>query len=165
MASGITPFDPGPRTEERLRASFRVARPAASADVVVYSNDFTAGAGSEWSNNSTAVSNGEHFFATERQRFRGRYRHADPDRPLADYQVTVSFDLDIIQSMDGNGPKGGGPEVYRSPPMRLPPPEHLCRLHRREHPVLLGVHPQWPGLQQLAAFGRFRCRPPGLWHR
>lgn len=33
----------------------------ARADTTVYSNDFTNGAGPEWSNNTTATSNGESF--------------------------------------------------------------------------------------------------------
>ncbi len=80
---------------------------------VVYSNDFSNGAGSEWSDSSTATSNGERFLASSALGF-GNMTDTLTLSDLASHgSVTVSFDLYIIQSMDGNGPNGGGPDNWR----------------------------------------------------
>ncbi len=79
-----------------------------NAQVVVYSNDFSTSAGPEWSNNSIAVSNGEHFLATNANGF-GNGTVSLTLFSLAPHSsITINFDLYIIQSWDGNGPNGGG---------------------------------------------------------
>lgn len=79
---------------------------------VIYDNDFTGGAGSEWSDSTTATANGETFLGgsalgfgpgTDTLTLTGLSGHS---------QVTVSFDLYVIQSWDGNGPAGGGPDNF-----------------------------------------------------
>jgi hypothetical protein len=88
------------------------------ADTIVYSNDFTGGAGAEWSNPSTVISNGEAFLGanqagavalgfgngTDRLTLNGLPAHTG---------VTVNFDLYIIESWDGNGPNGGGQDNWQ----------------------------------------------------
>ena len=94
-----------------LGAALASVAPAASA-ATVYSNDFTAGAGAEWSNNSTATSAGEKFLGASANGF-GNGTDTLTLTGLAPHtQVTVNFDLYIIQSWDGNGPAGGGPDNY-----------------------------------------------------
>nr|VFJ65841.1 MAG: hypothetical protein BECKDK2373C_GA0170839_11365 [Candidatus Kentron sp. DK] len=70
---------------------------------VFYSNDFSAGAGAEWTNPTISTANGESFLAaasygsgngTNSLRLSGLPEHT---------KVTVAFDLYIIQSWDGNG--------------------------------------------------------------
>ena len=85
----------------------------ARADFVVYSNNFSSHAGSEWSNNTIATSNGEHFLGASANGFGNGTDTLTLNGITAHNQVTLSFDLYIIQSMDGNGPAGGGPDNWR----------------------------------------------------
>lgn len=74
---------------------------------VVYSNDFSVSAGPEWSNSTIASSNGEKFLGTSANGF-GAGTDTLTLTGLASHStVTVSFDVYIIQSWDGNGPNGG----------------------------------------------------------
>ena len=84
----------------------------ASAEVI-YSNDFTLGAGSGWSNSSTAFRNGEYFLGATEQGFGNGSDVLSLSTMPAHTQVTVSFDLYIIQSWDGNGAWGGGPDNWQ----------------------------------------------------
>lgn len=79
---------------------------------VIYDNNFTGGAGSEWSNSTTAVANGESFLGdsavgsgagTDTLTLTGISAHS---------HVTVSFDFYAIRSLDGNGPAGGGSDNF-----------------------------------------------------
>lgn len=80
---------------------------------VVYSNDFSVGAGPEWTDNTIATSNGEKFLGTNANGF-GAGTDLLTLTGLASHdQVTVDFDLYIIQTWDGNGPAGGGPDNWR----------------------------------------------------
>jgi hypothetical protein len=101
-----------------LGALVNLTGPRASADVTVYSNDFSASAGVEWSNNSIVASNGEKFLGANQSGSLASGFGAGTDTLTlaglaAHDQVTVSFDLYIIQSWDGNGPNGGGPDNWR----------------------------------------------------
>lgn len=76
--------------------------------VNVYSNDFSGGAGAEWSNTSTTTVNGEDFLAdSPLGSGAGTNTLTLSGLPSHD-SVTVSFDLYAIQSLDGNGQQGGG---------------------------------------------------------
>jgi len=74
---------------------------------VVYSNDFEEAEGPEWSNTSTDITQSG-------QRFLGHFSNDTVSLTLNDLpshtDVTVSFDLLIIRSWDGNGPEG--PDVW-----------------------------------------------------
>lgn len=79
---------------------------------VAYTNNFEGAVGSEWTDSTTALSNGENFLApaavgapagTNTLSLTGLSTHTS---------VTVTFDLYIIQSMDGNGPQGGGADNW-----------------------------------------------------
>ena len=101
-----------------LAALFVVGPRRATADILVYSNDFTGGAGAEWSDPTTVVSNGERFLGANQSGNLALGFGAGTDTltlaGLAAHDtVTVNFDLYIIQSMDGNGPNGGGPDVWQ----------------------------------------------------
>jgi hypothetical protein len=93
-------------------AGILLASGSALASTQVYSNDFSSGAGSEWSNNTTSTDNGEAFLGgangfgngTDTLSLSGLAAHTE---------VTVSFDLYVIQSMDGNGPAGGGLDEWK----------------------------------------------------
>ncbi len=84
----------------------------ASADVI-YTNDFSTSAGSEWSNNTIATSNGEKFLGASANGFGNGTDTLTLTGLAAHDMVTVNFDLYIIQSWDGNGPNGGGPDDWR----------------------------------------------------
>jgi hypothetical protein len=92
-------------------ASAMLAGTSAMASTVVYSNDFTSGAGAEWSNNSTVTSNGQAFLGANQDGTLAHGFGAGTDTLTlnglaAHTSVTVSFDLYIIQTWDGNGPNG-----------------------------------------------------------
>ena len=82
---------------------------SASAQTTIYSNNFSAGAGSEWSSNQTDTTPGT--AAHPADKFLGQFGHQTTTLTLgslaAHSQVTASFDLYMIRSMDGNGPVGG----------------------------------------------------------
>lgn len=84
----------------------------ARADTTVYSNDFTNGAGPEWSNNTTATSNGEMFLGASANGFGNGTDTLSLAALPAHDTVTIAFDLYIIQSWDGNGETSGGPDNY-----------------------------------------------------
>jgi len=95
-----------------LAALFGLAASSAHAQVV-YSNNFSASAGAEWTNNTISTSNGESFLATSASGS-GNGTNTLTLNGLAPHSaVTVGFDLYIIQSWDGNGPNGGGPDFWR----------------------------------------------------
>jgi hypothetical protein len=96
-----------------LGVIFGLTASTAVANVIVYSNDFTTSAGSEWSNNTIAISNGEHFLGQSIYGFGYGTDTLTLNGLAAHDQVTVSFDLYIIQSWDGNGPNGGGADNWR----------------------------------------------------
>lgn len=80
---------------------------------LIYSNDFSVGAGSEWSNPTTAVANGEHFLGASASGFGNGSNILTLSGLPAHTDVTVNFDLYIIQTWDGNGPQGGGPDNWQ----------------------------------------------------
>ena len=87
---------------------------SASSQTTVYSNDFTNGAGPEWSINTTKTSNGQAYLADPN----GNYGFGALTDTLTltglqpHRSVTLSFDLYINGSMDGNGPAGGGADPW-----------------------------------------------------
>src|SRR5262245_60886867 len=85
------------------------AAPALAAPVTVYSNDFGTAAGPEWSPGTQIITtpNGEKALGpfdngTESLTLTGLPPHS---------AVTISFDLDVLESWDGNGPKDG-PDLW-----------------------------------------------------
>lgn len=87
--------------------------PHSANALLIYSNDFSSSAGSEWSYPLIATANGEKFLGASAFGFgngtvtltlAGLPTHTD---------LTVGFDLYIIQSLDGNGPSGGGPDNWQ----------------------------------------------------
>ncbi|MGA2498115.1 MAG: Ig-like domain-containing protein, partial [Tepidisphaeraceae bacterium] len=78
----------------------------------VYDQDFQGAVGPEWSNTSVATSNGERFLATSANGFGNGTVNLNLAGLAAHTGVQVTFDLYIIQSMDGNGPAGGGPDDW-----------------------------------------------------
>ena len=90
------------------------SRPTAAQTTTVYSNNFTNGAGSEFSNNSTSTTPGTAAHAADK--FLGEFGNQATTLTLAGLathtQVNVTFDLYMIRSMDGNGPFGGGPDPW-----------------------------------------------------
>ncbi len=80
--------------------------------VVVYSNNFSSSA-SGWSNTSIAYSNGEYFLGTNANGFGNGTIGYSLNSMTPHDTVTVTFDLYIIQSWDGNGPAGGGPDGWQ----------------------------------------------------
>ncbi|HEY3267722.1 MAG TPA: DUF642 domain-containing protein [Armatimonadota bacterium] len=80
---------------------------------VVYSNDFAAGAGSEWSSGTVSVTPGTSGHAADR--FLGEFSAGAVSLSLASLpaheSITVSFDLYMIRSWDGNDTRdlGAGP--------------------------------------------------------
>ena len=90
------------------------ARPAAAQAATVYSNNFTHGAGPEWSNTSTSTTPGT--AAHPADTFLGEFGNQATIltlNGLATHSlVNVTFDLYMIRSMDGNGPFGGGPDPW-----------------------------------------------------
>lgn len=88
-----------------------LAAPMAHAQTV-YSNDFSTTAGSEWTNSTISTSNGEKFLATATNGSGNGTNTLTLLGLPAHTAVTVDFDLYIIQSWDGNGPGGGGPDRW-----------------------------------------------------
>lgn len=88
-----------------LAAAMACAAPARSGPV--YRNDFDAGVGLEWSNPSTAET-------PSGRGFLGRFGNDTVTLRLTDLpahtEVTVAFDLYIIQSWDGSQ-EGVGPDL------------------------------------------------------
>jgi hypothetical protein len=79
----------------------------------VYSNDFSGGAGAEWSSNATAMANGEVFLAEGNEGSGpGTNTLTLTNLPSHD-SVTVSFDLYIIESWDGNAEFCCGPDTWQ----------------------------------------------------
>lgn len=76
----------------------------------VYSNDFNAGTpGPEWSNTTTTV-------APLGQRYLGQFGNGTVSLNLGSLPAglyTLDFDFYAIQSQDGNGPAGGGPDNFQ----------------------------------------------------
>lgn len=71
--------------------------------VNVYTNNFNSAPGAEWSDNSIATSNGESFLGTNGTGFGNGTVSLQLGELPAHNQVTVAFDLYIINSWDGNG--------------------------------------------------------------
>jgi hypothetical protein len=76
------------------------------ADATIYSNNFSAGAGSEWSNNTTSVDNSVPFLGGTNG-FGNGTDVLTLTSVAPHTSVTVTFDFYAIQSWDGNGPQGG----------------------------------------------------------
>lgn len=95
-------------------ATFAALVAAAHGQVTVYNNDFSGGAGSEWSIATTKTSNGQTYLSDPN----GYYGFGALTDTLtltglqAHSSVTLSFDLYMIGSQDGNGPAGGGPDPW-----------------------------------------------------
>jgi hypothetical protein len=89
---------------------------AAFAGEVVYTNDFSAGAGSDWSVTGTSTTPGT--LAHPADAFLGEFGLGNNTDTLTltgldPYTTgTVTFDLYAIQSLDGNGEFGGGPDDF-----------------------------------------------------
>lgn len=82
---------------------------ASPAAAQIYVNDFEGAVGSEWSNNSTDIT------PTGARTFLGQFGNQTVSLTLASVpacNVTVSFELFLIQSWDGNGDHCCGPDVF-----------------------------------------------------
>src|SRR5262249_13469479 len=79
----------------------------------IYMQDFASAVGSEWSNTSEAISNGEHFLGASANGFGNGTVGLSLNNLAAHGGISVTFDLYIIQSWDGNGPAGGGADNWR----------------------------------------------------
>ena len=79
----------------------------------VYSNNFSVSAGPEWSDTSTATANGEDFLADDHHGSGAGTKTLTLSSLPAHNSVTVSFDLYIIESWDGNGQQGGGVDNWQ----------------------------------------------------
>ena len=86
-------------------------RSASAQNTTVYSNNFTAGAGAEWSNNSIDTTPGTASHAADK--FLGQFGNQSTTltlNGLANHtSINVTFDLYMIRTMDGNGPDGPDP--------------------------------------------------------
>jgi hypothetical protein len=80
---------------------------------VLYSDDFTSGAGGEWSNNATALSNGEYFLGSSAYGFGALNNSLLLSSLPTHTNITLNFDLYIIRSWDGNGQNGGGTDNWQ----------------------------------------------------
>ncbi len=93
--------------------SLAALRPAA-AQTTVYSNNFTAGAGTEWSSRPIDTTPGTALHAADA--FLGQFGNQSTTLTLNSLathsQVTLNFDLYMIRSMDGNGQAGGGADPW-----------------------------------------------------
>lgn len=81
--------------------------------LLIYSNDFSGGAGSEWSIPLTATSNGEAFLGASVFGFGNGINTLTLSGLPSHTDITLSFDLYIINSWDGNGPEGGGADNWQ----------------------------------------------------
>lgn len=83
---------------------------AGVANAQLYFNDFNAGpVGAEWSFTSTETS-------PSGQRFLGSLGNGVVTLnlgPVAAGLITLDFDFYAIRSLDGNGPAGGGPDLFQ----------------------------------------------------
>jgi hypothetical protein len=79
----------------------------------VYSNDFSTSAGAEWTDSTIATSNGEKFLGTSAYGFGAGSNTLTLNNLPTHTAVTVDFDLYIIQSWDGNGENGWGPDNWQ----------------------------------------------------
>ncbi|CAK0748295.1 exported hypothetical protein [Gammaproteobacteria bacterium] len=79
----------------------------------IYSNDFSAGADSRWSDPRTATANGESFLGASAYGFGAGSNTLTLTNLPPHTSVTVTFDLYLIQSWDGNGQDGGGPDNWQ----------------------------------------------------
>lgn len=90
-------------------AAAGLALPALAANVTVYSNDFSAGAGSAWSNATTSAT-------PTGQAFLGEFSNDSTTLTLnnlgAHSAVTISFDLYILKSWDGDSFTSYSPDVW-----------------------------------------------------
>jgi len=85
-----------------------LALPALAANTTVYTNDFSSGAGSAWSNTSTSdAPNGQSFLG----QFGNTNTTLTLDGLAAHNSVTISFDLYVIRSWDGNS-YANGPDIW-----------------------------------------------------
>ena len=85
-----------------------LALPALAANTTVYTNDFSSGAGSAWSNTSTSdAPNGQSFLG----QFGNTNTTLTLDGLAAHNSVTISFDLYVIRSWDGNS-YSYGPDIW-----------------------------------------------------
>ena len=79
----------------------------------VYSNDFSGGAGGEWSSATTSTSNGEVFLAESSEGSSAGTNTLSLSNLPAHDSVTVTFDLYIIESWDGNAEYCCGPDTWQ----------------------------------------------------
>ena len=88
--------------------------PAAAQTTTVYSNNFSNGAGPDWSDQTTDTTPGT--AAHPADAFLGQLGNETETLSLSNLAphstVTATFDLYIINTMDGNGPYGGGPDPW-----------------------------------------------------
>ncbi|RJP88644.1 MAG: IPTL-CTERM sorting domain-containing protein [Desulfobacteraceae bacterium] len=80
---------------------------------VVYSNDFSGGAGGEWSTPQTATANGENFLGASASGFGNMTNTLSLSSLPSHEAISISFDLYVINSMDGNGPEGGAGDPWQ----------------------------------------------------
>ena len=79
----------------------------------VYTQDFSAPVGSEWSYTGETTSNGERFLAPNANGMGAGTVQLTLNNLPAHTGVSITFDLYIIQSWDGNGPAGGGADGWQ----------------------------------------------------
>ncbi len=88
--------------------------PAAAQTTTVYSNNFSNGAGPDWSDQTTDTTPGTSAHPADA--FLGQLGNETETLSLNNLAphstVTATFDLYIINTMDGNGPFGGGPDPW-----------------------------------------------------
>jgi hypothetical protein len=82
-----------------------------AAAQTVYSADFSAPV-TEWTSNTISTANGESFLATSPNGSGNGTNTLNLADLPSHASVTVSFDLYIIQTWDGNGPAGGGEDPF-----------------------------------------------------
>jgi Right handed beta helix region len=129
----------------------------AAAQTTVYSNDFSSSVGGEWSPSTTISTSpsGEKFLgdpfdnATESLTLTGLSAHTD---------VTISFDLYVLETWDGNGPDGPdlwGATVSGGPVLQ--PPTTFGVIHEQSYPdPYPSIHPPTTGASAVNSLG-FPC--------
>ncbi len=94
--------------------SLAAPHPASAQNTTVYSNNFTNGAGLGWSSGATDTTPGTAAHAADK--FLGQFGNQTTTLSLAGLAahstVNVTFDLYVIDSMDGNGEFGGAPDPW-----------------------------------------------------
>lgn len=120
---------------------------SASGNTVVYTNDFEGTVGAEWSSNNTSTTpSGASFL--------GLFRNDETTLTIPsvpDSTITLSFELYIIGTWDGNAPiPEAGPDIWE---LSIANGENLVRTTFGQWPGFTRVYGQaYPGRYPTAAF-------------